>query len=95
MRITNIRFTQKANPGNYESIEFAAEAVISEDEDPQEATRALGDFVDWYARKTIRDGQARTYRLVLNDEAAPVEKRQAAQAWLTKYEARKAAVEST
>lgn len=94
MRITNIRFTQKANPGNYESIEFGADAVISEEENPQEATKALADFVDWHARKTIRDGQARSYRMILADQGAPPERRQEAESWLAKYEARKAAIEA-
>ena len=95
MRITNIKLTQKANLGNYESMEFTAEAVIDLDEDNVDtATRSLADYVDWNAQMPIREAKARVYRQVLADENAPEEKKAEAEKWMAKYEERKARVEA-
>jgi hypothetical protein len=92
MRITNIRLAQKTNLGNYESLDFAAEAVIDEDETVNDAILRLSGFVDWHAKKPIRDAKARTYRSYL--EAGTDEQKAEAEAWLKIYDERKAAAEA-
>ena len=88
MRITNIRFAQKANLGNYESLEFAAEAVIDEEDDINKATKKLSDYVDWNAQKPIREAKARSYKAIQNDANAPETKKAEAAKWLQMYENR-------
>lgn len=95
MRITGIKFTQKTNLGNYESLEFMAEAVLDEGVDnTDEATQKLADYVDWNAKKPIREAKARTYRHILLEEKATVESKSEAEIWLRLYEERKAKIES-
>jgi len=94
MKITTIRLAQKTNLGNYESLDFAAEAVIDDEDKLNVATGNLELFVDWHAKKPIRDKQANTYRAALADPATGPELKAAAEGWLKLYEARKAAVEA-
>lgn len=94
MRITNISVTQKVNLGNYESIEFSAEAVLADDDNVDVSTKKLADYVDWNAQKPVREGKARVYRGALADPNAAPEKKAEAEKWLQMYEARKAAIEA-
>ena len=94
MKITSIKFGQKVNLGNYESFEFSAEAVIDEEDKVNDVTAKLSDYVDWHARKPLRDQKARQNRAILADEKATPEAKQEAEAWLGKYEARRTAVEA-
>lgn len=103
MRITTVKFTQKANLGNYESLEFTAEAVIDMDSNqtPEEAASLLSDYVDWHAKRPLREQSLREWTAVLNspepaDEKAKAEwqiKHANAVKWMAKYEERKARVE--
>lgn len=94
MRITSIEVTQKHNLGNYESFDFHAGAVIDEDENANEATSKLINFVDWHTLKSTRDAKARIFRLALADENTVPEKRTEAEKWLAVYEARRTEVEA-
>lgn len=99
MRITNIRISQKANLGNYESFDFGADAVIGEEDDINGSTQTLVDFVDWHAQRSARENKARAHRKILAEattagtESTHPAALEAA-AWLKKYEERKAKVES-
>lgn len=94
MRITSISGTQKTTTGEYEHLVLVISANIDEEENAAEAATNLTDFLDWFARKPIRDGQAHKYRLALADENTTPEKRTQAEVWLKKYEERKAKVEA-
>ena len=95
MRMTNIKIAQKVNTGKYESLDFEAEAIIDEDDDPNAAATKLTNFVDWHARKPIRDLQLITFQNTLNNPEAPATEAAYAQKWVTKYNERKLAVEGT
>ncbi len=95
MRMTNIKIAQKVNTGKYESLDFEAEAIIDEDDDPNAAATKLANFVDWHARKPIRDLQLITFQNTLNNPEAPATEAAYAQKWVTKYNERKLAVEGT
>lgn len=92
MKITNIKISQKTNLGNYESLDFGAEAVISEDDSINDATTKLTDFVDWHAQKPIRDAKAREYRKILGAPNATEAAKAEATRWLTMYDERQARV---
>jgi hypothetical protein len=92
MRITSIRLAQKTNLGNYESLDFAAEAVLDEEETVSDAITRLADLVDWHAKKPIRDAQARSYRAKV--VSGTDEEKAASEKWLNVYEQRKAAAEA-
>lgn len=94
MRITSITGTQKTTTGDYEHLVLVISATVDEEENAAEAATDLTDFLDWFARKPIRDGQAHKYRLALADENTTPEKRAAAERWLARYDARKAKVEA-
>lgn len=93
-RITNIHVNQKTNLGNYESFEFSADAVIADDEDLEAATASVVNYVDWHAKKTLRDGKRRQYIQVLADENSTDVRKTEAESWLRRYDARKAEVEA-
>jgi len=93
--MTNIKIAQKVNTGKYESLDFEAEAIIDEDDDPNAAATKLANFVDWHARKPVRDLQLITFQNTLNNPEAPATEAAYAQKWVTKYNERKLAVEGT
>lgn len=92
MRITEIKLMHRVNLGNYEHTEFAATAVLEENENLAEAADKLEMVVDWYARKQIRETQAHDMRKIIS-AAESEEKVRRATVWLEKYEARKASIE--
>jgi hypothetical protein len=94
MRITCIKITEKANLGNYESLEFSAEAVMDEDDNQAQVTENLTDYVNWHAHRPIRETKARAYRKILATEQSTPEQKAEAEAWLKKYDERKAKVEA-
>ncbi len=94
-RITNIEVSQKTNTGNYESFEFKASAVIDESENMEQATAAVTDYVDWHARKPLRDGRRKELlQIVAEGSQAPDTEKEKAAKWLALYDERKARVES-
>lgn len=94
MRITCIKITEKANLGNYESLEFSAEAVFDEGDNRTQVTEDLTNYVNWNAQRPIREAKARTYRRALTDEKATAEQKAEATKWLAMFEERKAKVEA-
>lgn len=94
MRISTIKLTQKSNLGNYESMEFTAEADLKEDENVKAATDRLFDYVDWYVKRKTRNDQLQAIKLTLADPATPDDKRAAAERWIEKYEERKNLMEA-
>lgn len=94
MRISTIKLTQKSNLGNYESMEFTAEADLKEDENVKTATDRLFDYVDWYVKRKTRNDQLQAIKLTLADPATPDDKRAAAERWIEKYEERKNLMEA-
>lgn len=94
MKIVMARATQKANTGQYEFLEFTAEASFGEDEKVGEVTERLMNYVDWYAQKPVRDPKARKMRSILDDPKAPQEDKDHATAWLAAYDKRRSEVES-
>jgi hypothetical protein len=95
MKVTTIKFTQKVNTGKYESMEFSAEAIIDPTEDKvSEATELLADYVDWNAKKPLREETCRTYRALLAKEDTTPAKKAEATKWLAKYDERKAKMEA-
>lgn len=95
MRITSISMSQKVNTGKYESLDFTADANVDEGDDANECALTLANFVDWYARKPIREEQARANRQIIANEQATPDQKHVAEVWLKKYEERKLAVEAT
>ncbi len=93
MRTTCIKITRKANLGNYESLEFTAEAVLDEGDNVHESTEKLIDYVDWHSQKPIRETKARNYRAVIATENATEAQKHEAEVWLKMYEERKLKVE--
>ena len=94
MKITSITGTQKATTGEYEHLVLVIAANIDEEDNAAEAATDLTDFLDWFARKPIRDAQAHKQRAIVADETTTPEAKAKAEGWLAKYEARKAKVEA-
>ncbi len=94
MRITSITGTQKTTTGDYEHLLLVISAAVDEEDNAAEAATNLTDFLDWFARKPIRDAQAQKQRAIVADEAATPEAKAKAENWLAKYETRKAKVEA-
>lgn len=102
MRITNINVTQRTNTGQYEHLEIVVSAAIDETDAMAKAVEQVTDFVDWFARKPIRDAEAhrlsRQAEQVIPDDIVEGPKAQneveKAKVWLAKYAARKAAIEA-
>lgn len=94
MRITNIRFEQKTNLGNYESFGFSADAALGEDDNIAETTAKLANYVDWHAKKPVRDITRRNYQMIFNDPNAPADKKAEAELWLAKYNTRATEMEA-
>lgn len=92
-RITNIHVMRRTNLGNYEHFEFSADAVISEEENLAESTTAIQDYVDWHARKPVRDALRAEHLKTVAKEDATEEAKAKAQRWLDKYDAMKSKVE--
>ncbi len=93
MKIDSIKITQKTNLGNWESLEFTADAALGESDNINEATVRLFNYIDWHVKRPLRDPQAANHRLVLADENSTPEKKAVAQKWLDKYEERRAEME--
>lgn len=94
MKITTIEVTQKTTTGDYEHLIVHVTAALEEDDGMNDAASKVTNFVDWFARKPVRDAQARNKRSIIADENAKEEEKAAAQKWLEKYEARKAEIEA-
>jgi hypothetical protein len=94
MKITTIEVTQKTTTGDYEHLIVHVSAALEEDDGMNEAASKVTNFVDWFARKPVRDAQARNKRSVLADENASAEDKAAAEKWLAVYDRRKAEIEA-
>lgn len=94
MKVTSIEVTQKTTTGDYEHLIVHVTAALEDEDGMNEAATKVTNFVDWFARKPVRDAQARNKRSILADENAKPEDKEAAEKWLNRYEARKAEIEA-
>lgn len=93
-RITNIHIMRRTNLGNYEHFEFSADAAITEEESVAEATAVLQEYVDWHARKPVRDGLRLDHLRIIANPESPEEAKTKSQNWINKYDAMKAKMEA-
>ena len=94
MKITTIRFSQKANLGNYESMEVAAEAVLEDGESISESTAKLRKYVDWNANFVNRENKKREFEKELAKPSISEDRKRKIENWIEQYNTLKAEMEA-
>lgn len=94
MRITSISIMERANLGNYEHVEFKAEAVIDEDDKAGAVTETLRDFVNWHAQRNNRDAKRDMFLKELENPEIKDARKASLERWLQQYDERKARMEA-
>ena len=69
MRVTEIRFAQKKNLGDYQSREIELTACVEENDDASAAINRVSNTVDWHLNKPEREVEyLKQLKLVASDD---------------------------